>query len=225
MAAVDRRVTSWQVVLCQVQACPEQLGPNVVGDDAWIRADLRTNTARRCERSEWIEPQLAPLPFLAVAEERSKGPQIANFGAWHQRLAETPAEMTRVGPSPITNPETIDGGDARSSCCAGPRGRLDNAWVSTLKPAAHFYQDPHVLLTCSGLERRRLEPAARPRGPCIRRARGINGNSAPRFKGAEDGLWNDAHLGQDARNMHDDGAQFAMGAIPGTFHSFGRQVS
>jgi hypothetical protein len=44
-------------------------------------------------------------------------------------------------------------------------------------------------------------------------------------KGAKDGLGNDAHLSQDARDVHDDGAQFAMGAIPRTFHSFDRQVS
>jgi len=83
MAAVNGRVTSWQVVLRQVQACPEELCPNVVGDDAWIWADLRTDAARGGKRSERIEPHLAPLPFLAIAEERSKSLELANLGAGH----------------------------------------------------------------------------------------------------------------------------------------------
>jgi hypothetical protein len=51
------------ILLLEVHASPEQLGPQLVGEDAWVWADQPPDGARRGERTLRIEASRAPAPL------------------------------------------------------------------------------------------------------------------------------------------------------------------
>lgn len=57
------------VAVLEVEASPQQLGPNVVGDDARIRADESADAAWGGQRAGRVEATRDPAPLLAVPEE------------------------------------------------------------------------------------------------------------------------------------------------------------
>ena len=66
------RATTWKIVGNKVETGPDQLGPDIVGDDARVGADQGEQALRRSQVSCGIEPSRDQLPLLEIAKEDAK---------------------------------------------------------------------------------------------------------------------------------------------------------
>jgi len=66
------RAATREVVGYEVEAGPDQLGPDIVGDDARVGADQGEQALRRSQVSYGIEPSRDQLPLLEIAKEDAK---------------------------------------------------------------------------------------------------------------------------------------------------------
>src|ERR1700682_6301228 len=126
MLAADR--VGVYVAVLQVEARPQQFGPDIVGDDAWVGADQSADGARGGQRAGGIEPSGDPAPLLAVAEEVARPGEQAALRARHQRLADAVSQGV-VGLGVGADGPAVGGGNprprtARASTgpAPGPRG-------------------------------------------------------------------------------------------------------
>jgi hypothetical protein len=65
----------------QVEPCPQQLGPEVVRNDAGVRPNERADTPRRRQGTDGIEAARDPLPLLAVMKEGADRHDVARLRA------------------------------------------------------------------------------------------------------------------------------------------------
>src|SRR5436190_12073457 len=100
----------WEVVSIEVNACPEQLGPDVVGDESRLWTDLGLYGARGSKNAIRVEPPGAPAPFLRVAKNSADGSEQADLVVRRDRLA-TRSEVPTARCTQIADGEVVDGGD------------------------------------------------------------------------------------------------------------------
>src|SRR5271167_751695 len=108
MLAADR--VGVDVAVLQVEARPQQLGPDIVGDYAWVGADESADAARGGQRASGIEPSGDPAPLLAVAEELACPGEQAALGARHQRIPDAVSQGVVVL-GVVADAQAVDGGN------------------------------------------------------------------------------------------------------------------
>ena len=53
----------WEILSVEVDTCPEELGPNVIGDESWLWPNLSFDGARDGEDAIRIKPPSTPALF------------------------------------------------------------------------------------------------------------------------------------------------------------------
>ena len=162
-------VRGQKVLRGEVQAGPEQLGPDVVGDHARVRPEQGLDAARGAERVRGVEPPRDPLPLLAVAEEGPRCPQVAGLCLGRQRLAcavAQPGAPLRV----VAGAHPVYRGNPCRARLPGPLGGAGDIRVLGGQPPSGLGQRGAV--DAAGLrgDRGGGVPPLDPFGPFLRRA-------------------------------------------------------
>jgi len=102
------RATTWKIVGYEVEAGPDQLGPDIVGDDARVGADQSDQALRRGQMPHGIKPSRNQLPLLKITKEDPQRGDAARTSTWGEYLASA-SNMNRIDASPVsTMPLTDD---------------------------------------------------------------------------------------------------------------------
>src|SRR6266540_5646541 len=109
-----------EIAFFEVEASPEQLGPNVIGNDPWFWTDKRAETTRRSERSPRVEAAGNPFPLLNVTEECADRGEVMRFSSGRERLAGS-ALVFIVNLCPLPNGHPANEPDPLRCEFASPR--------------------------------------------------------------------------------------------------------
>jgi hypothetical protein len=97
-----------------VQPGVQELGPDVVGDDAGVGADQGADAARDGQCPGRVEPALDPFPFLAVPEERAGSHEEVGLGPRRDRLSRAGSQAV-ASLDVVAERHPVDRGDPGSA--------------------------------------------------------------------------------------------------------------
>src|SRR6266542_1323298 len=78
-----------EISVVEVEPGPQEFRPQIIGDDAGVRADQGLDRPGRGQGARRIEAPGDPAPFLAVAEELAHDPEVVVFRSGRQWLPES----------------------------------------------------------------------------------------------------------------------------------------
>ena len=144
-----------QIVGVEVEAGPEEFGPQIVGDHPRIGSLQGPDAARSFQCSCGVEPARDPVPVLDVAEEGAGDANVSAFRLGRQRLSQLIAAAVAPGVrlDVIADTQAVDRGDPGRAGLAGPVGRPGDVGVFGRQPSADLGQNDAVGVAGAGLDR------------------------------------------------------------------------
>ena len=134
-----------KIIGSQVKAGPDELGPDIVCDGSWVRANKRKQALGRDHAAHRIEPSRDQLPLLEIAKEDAKDGNASGTRAGRKDLAAA-LHMSRIDTAPIAAMPLANDGNGFRSQVPGPiRGRSD-LWMNLAEPSADVEQEVVALV-------------------------------------------------------------------------------
>ena len=134
MLAADR--VGVDVAVLQVEARPQQFGPDVIGDHAWVRTDESADAARSGQRASGIEPSGRTNPTPG-SPGRTGVPRYRLL--FVRGINGSPKTILQgvVILGVVANAQAVDGGNPSRAQLSRPLARLPDLGMLGSQPAPH----------------------------------------------------------------------------------------